>query len=332
MKRALGSLLAGLLLCACGADDGIRCVIVEEHHLAFAVWEEARARGEIEPGIEVVHFDAHEDLGEPHLEEPLPGPGEFEAAARADLTVDEVLTPALLNGTVGRFMWVTPAWLEEARPWRIRWVASRGGERKEIRVFGEEPGEEWPDSRGFASAAIPIGDVPTDDGSYVLDIDLDAFACENPHAGHTDEPIEREDYERLLADGRVRLRGHVVEDGKETESVVLYRPPGPFAWPVRLDSVRDPATGETRYVRGYMCMGEYRDTFPVHRPTDRELRSPGLGILCRNRYRPPALITIARSATSGIVPADRVDALETLVLETFRKMRDLWPPVHVERR
>ena len=50
-----------------------------------------------------------------------------------------------------------------------------------------------------------------------------------------------------------------------------------------------------------------------------------------DRFRIVLFNTGARELTSGFVPASRVDALETLVLESFRRMRAVWPPVHVER-
>ena len=51
-----------IALGGCGADVPA-LVVVDEHPLAWPVWEEARARGDLRPGAVLLHLDAHEDLG-----------------------------------------------------------------------------------------------------------------------------------------------------------------------------------------------------------------------------------------------------------------------------
>ena len=72
-----------------------------------------------------------------------------------------------------------------------------------------------------------------------------------------------------------------------------------------------------------MCLGLYAERFPVHRPTDAEVRALAremAGALDAAGIR-PAVITVARSDTAGFVPADRVDAIAAVVLEALRARR-----------
>lgn len=259
-----------LFLAAAGvacATSGPAVIVVEEHHEAVEVWVCAGA-----PGALLLHFDAHEDLGEPDED--------------GELSPADVIVPALRAGAIRDYVWLKPPWLE----------AKRGA---------------------------PLCGMVVPEGPYFLDFDLDFFACENPHAGHLDAEITRAEYEAALAGGRVRMRGEARDGDVVTESVILARPPGPYSWPVRLDRVRDLGTGRTRYVKGTICMGEYREAFPVHRPSEEDLDMlfAGLRATLARLPRPPLLVTIARSVTSGFVPADRGPILEARLVAL---LADLW--------
>ena len=311
-------ILAIMFVAACAgaaAPGAPPVVVVEEHHQAWPVWERARAEGRIGPGAVLVHLDAHEDLGVPEVTTRV-APDSAQELADTELTVDEAVVPALFTGTVAELVWVTPSWLDEPPRETIRQVGSVGGEGLSLRVGERLP--DCPDRREFRTRVLPLeklAEVAGISGPVILDIDLDFFACENPHAGHRDVAIDREEYQRRLDQGEVRLSGRSDDADGFTESVILRRPPGPFTWPVRLDRVVQHG-GETSYLRGWMCMGEYGDTFPVHRPSDRELREQVEAVRAKldAAKLSPALITISRSAHSGFVPAERVDSIERLII------------------
>ena len=292
--RSLALPIVLLVAAACGGPKPAtpRLAFLDEHFEALAVWRSARDAGLLAPGTVLVHLDAHEDMGVPDEED-------------AELTVSNFIVPALGEGIFSEVVWVVPPWLPEM-PRTVK-------------------------RAGFRMRIVKLADLPPIEGPVALDVDLDFFACENPHAAHEDVEITEEEFERLLDAGTERMRGVAVEGSRRTESIVLARPPGSFTWPVRLDRVSDAETGEVRCYRGFICMGEYDDEFPVRRPSEAEWR--GLvrevaAALGRSGLR-PSVITVARSAGSGFVPADLVNAIEEAVGQV---LLDRWPAMRFAER
>jgi len=274
-----------LVFFGCGGPEGPPPVVVflEEHHEALEVWRSLAAEGTLPVETVLVHLDAHEDMG-------VPDPDEGE------LTVSNFIVPALREGILSEVVWVTPPWLGEIP-------------RDELRA-------------GHDFRIVGLDELADLRGRVALDIDLDFFVTENPHDGHRDAAISKKEYDRLLASRRIRMRGTRVEAGRRTDSAVLARPEGRFTWPVRVDRITDLETGDVRYVRGYVCMGEYAGEFPVHRPSETEWRSlvAKVGEALRRSGLRPVVITVSRSSTSGFVPEEVIDPLAEAVGEMLREV------------
>jgi len=323
-------LLVAFGLTACAASRPL--YVIEEHDEMIVALLAAREEGHLTGPATLIHVDAHEDFGLPELDESLPGPADESAAdqrrrlerlVRSGLAVDDVIVPAVMLGLVDEVVWAVPRWLGEASRETGVEIGSRGG-RGRIFARGERLDEiVYPDRVGLRMVVRPLDDLPHIEGPWVLGIDLDAFECRNPHRDHVDRDATEEEARRLLDSGEIVARGETEEeDDVRTVSMLVSIPGEP--WLRRVDRVED--AGAVRYVIGWPCLGESRDTLPHHEaaPGEWDRRLRGLVASLARNPEPPALIVICRSAGTGFVPADRVEALQTAVLralDTFVRTR-----------
>ena len=305
------------LLAACASRpsnqifDADVVTVVDEHHEALLVL--ARLP---EGRRHLVHLDSHADLGVPDaLPAPLARAG-LDCLVADELAVDELVAPAVLLGFVDAMVWVVPAPVAQRERDERYEVGTVGGRGRRMTLGARLDELLFPDRTAFDVRVRRIANVRAPTGPWILDIDLDYFACANPHAEHLDRPIDAADAHALLSAARVLDRGAAKRaDGVLVESTVFEDPDG-GPWPRRLDRV------ENVWTYGWRCLGASGAGLPVHSPTDAELDASVEALVrwLRSVGRAPDAVVLARSARSGFVPPERVDEIQSRVLGALREL------------
>jgi hypothetical protein len=164
----------------------------DEHNEAFFFWHKARRDGFLDAPLDLVHVDAHSDMGQPSsfaksLYAPA-GSGDdveyYREFARTELEIGGFILPAILSGLIRNVYFVFPSWRNHTAKRRRMNVCSVFGEGKIVkenlkagkisdpRVLKKA----FPDLTGFNYATLPLESVPRN-RMVILDIDLDFFAC-----------------------------------------------------------------------------------------------------------------------------------------------------------
>ena len=164
----------------------------DEHNEAFFFWHKARHDGLLDAPLDLVHVDAHSDMGQPSsfaksLYAPDGSRDEVEyyhEFARTELEIGGFILPAILSGLIRNVYFVFPTWRNHTVNRCRMNVCSVFGEGKIVkgnlktqkisdpRVLKRT----FPDLTNFNYVTLPVESVPRN-RMVVLDIDLDFFAC-----------------------------------------------------------------------------------------------------------------------------------------------------------
>jgi hypothetical protein len=284
----------------------------DEHNEAFYYWHVARRRGFLDGPLDLVHVDAHDDMGlADKYERSLYCPdgtdeadylAYYRAFADEQLDIASFIVPAVLGGVVRNVYFVYPAW-RTMKPARRRLnVCSAFGEGKVIKHGLDLRGEvdrrvnlAYPDLRRFTYHVLPLEKLPQR-RRVVLDIDLDFFACRDTvrNLYSYELEISAEQFaarEQFLADASLRWAGlefaFAEKDGRYVAQVAHKKVP---------ESVHLPADEEIREE-----VGKLVDTLALK------------GIR-------PAAVTVCRSCFSGYCPGEYVQAVEAEVLRGLERL------------
>lgn len=193
--------------------------LLEEHHEAFLLWHWAARTGRIAGrGNVLLHVDEHSDLRAPGTAQGIfegnPPLARIAAQVYGCLDITNFIWPALRQGIFDRVCWLR--WAHDPSL-KARFVPLRSEPAKDARaeaanLAGTASGKEG--SGGFWLIPVKPGQVFTEGGPVVLDIDLDFFLCDNAAGGRLDIEITPAEYEawrrdryhkvRLLLGGRAR--------------------------------------------------------------------------------------------------------------------------------
>jgi hypothetical protein len=330
--------------------------VCDSHHHVLRHWLEASAAGTLPPGdVEVVHFDAHPDMGPP------PRPIQRSWRSRpsvlvAAVDIESFQLAAAWVGLVRRVVWLRPAWAFQLADGerRFRVGADATGV---LRV--DDPDDYYvldgryaptaalrdPVEVELAVLALPAASpgAPLHEGPAVLDVDLDGFATRNPAA------------ERLRAVGftdaeLVRIRSAFARDGLDLPADPVARS---AALGVLLEALRgvasasvaDQLAGAARlwwmgvpaadlwFLYGLLVDEARGLPLDVLLEQGRTLvglpeRGADAGAIAATAAQlaelvasgavRPALVTIARSADDGYTPHAALPAIEWAFLDALR--------------
>ena len=166
--------------------------IFDEHNEAFFFWRLARRDGFLDAPLDLLHVDAHADMGQPSsfaksLYAPDGSRGDVEyyrEFARTELDIGAFILPAILSGLIRNVYFAFPAWRNYTAQRRRANVYSVFGEGKIVRhnlKIGKTSNprglrKAFPDLTGFNYVRLPLDRIPRN-RKVLLDIDLDFFAC-----------------------------------------------------------------------------------------------------------------------------------------------------------
>ena len=285
---------------------GIPLYVFDEHNEAYYFWYRAKNEGAFEGPPDLVHIDAHEDMGAVEtLEKSLypPPSNEDEDAyvedlARKHLDISNFIRPAVLAGLIRNIYLVFPKWRNpRSRKMTRTSVASAFGEGKVLKhglIPDAMTAKAFPDLvRYFYKRARPE-DLPLK-RRVILDLDLDYFACRDSNTNHMRFELEvtKEQYAR-----RERFLAHRQLPYADLEVDFEEREAGYFAI---LSRKKTPE----------------REHLPSEKEIQKEMNALFEALLER-RIRPQA-VTLCRSCHSGYCPAEYVELIEKLTLAALSK-------------
>jgi hypothetical protein len=331
-------------------------VVCDSHHHVLRHWLEAAESGLLpEAGVEVVHFDAHPDLGPP----PAPIARAWRArpsALVAAVDIESFQLAAVWVGLVRRIVWVRPAWAFQLRD-GVRRFHVGADARGVLQVDDPDdyyvldghyaPREALREAVELEVEVVALPDAragaPLHEGPAILDVDLDGFATRNPAAdrlraaGFTDAELAR----LRTAFARDRLALPADPSAREAALVALYEAlrgvaegglPAQLGGAARLWWMGVHASDlwflyglladESRGLPLRVLLDEGRTLVGIpERAADPDAiaatASQLAGLVASGAVR-PALVTIARSANDGYTPHEALPAIEAAFLEALR--------------
>ena len=178
----------------------------DEHNEAFFFWHKAKREGFIEGPLDLLHIDAHNDMGRsdkfaksvyfPDGSDHRDYLRYYRAFAETDLDISNFIRPAVLNKLIRNIYFVCPSWRKFKFKRRRMNICSAFGEGKILKynlVINSDTDpralKAYPDLTCFNYSMVPIDKVPRN-RKVILDIDLDFFACRDSIQNHMGYQLE----------------------------------------------------------------------------------------------------------------------------------------------
>lgn len=349
-------LAAGAASAADRAPASLPVVVCDSHHHVLRHWLAASDAGLLPAsGVEVIHFDAHPDMGPPST--PLQRGWRAQPdALEAAVDIESFQLAAVWVGLVRRIVWLRPPWAFQFPDGvrRFRVGVDAGG-----RLQVDDPSDYYvledhylptaalrdPVELELAVLSLPtlLPGAPLHGGPVILDVDLDGFGTRNPAADRLRE-AGFSDAELLRIRGAfARERLTLPEDPGERRAALqqllaaLDAVAGgellaQLAGAARLWWMGVPAADlwflygllvdEARALPIDVLLEEGRTLVGIpERPAETaeiDATARRLADLVASGAVRPALVTIARSANDGFTPHAALPAIEWRFLDALR--------------
>ena len=296
------------------ANPCVPIEIFDEHNQAFYCWHMARHDGRIDKPIDLLHVDAHSDMGTPErLQASLFFPAEtddsyqeyYRSLADNELSIDNFIVPAVLNRIIKSVYFIPPKWRKMKSQRKQLNVASAFGEGYVLKHnLKAEQGHEqrisaaYPDLTEFTFFVINVEKIPKN-REVILDIDLDYFAC-------VDSIANAMQYELEITRRQFESKDRFFKENRNLQYSLLE-----FHF-------------FERNGRYYAKIGRKKGKDISYLPpvTDIEAEIARVVDTLRDKNVRPALITICRSCVSGFCPPDYGTLVENKLLQSLRMWID----------
>ena len=293
-------------------QNPIPLIIIEEHHQAFTVWQEASGRGIIPPaGNALLHTDTHDDLvqgGIPTSIHALPEDSQGIADyTYQNLGIANFIIPQLYQGLLGEVAWLKGFGIGNASDtWRsvVSWKSegrhfTSGEVTPMLRRVLENPENKWGNHSFYRYIQLQSTNDYQTHRPLILDFDLDIFSCDNGLSS---------------AETRIEITAEAYREYQENPYHPMRLLPA-----AALSAHREGEGDHSRYYLTYEEFQEIPELLKVSESVIERRIGKLKDFLSRNQLK-PVLITLCRSRMSGYTPEDQWRQIETKLLKALREI------------